>query len=100
MGQERRHTDELRRREEPEVVQPAAAREPVEAPRPGQKVALVLREWQGDRERLGGTSKTPHGDGPHRRAPAVRDVSIRSQDKPVVRPRPAPDIDGRLVTES
>ena len=100
MGQERRRTDELRRREEPEVVQPAAAREPVEAPRPGQEVAPVPRERQGDRERLGGTSKTPHGDGPHRRAPMVRDFSIWSRDKPVVRPKPAPNIDGRLVTEN
>ena len=29
----------------------------------------------------------------------VRGASIRSQDRPVVRPMPAPDIDGRLVTE-
>ena len=78
---------------------PAAAREPVEEPGPGQGVVPVPREQPGDRGRLGGTSKTTHGDGPHRRTPVVRNASIRSRDKPVVRPKPAPDIDGRLVTE-
>ena len=29
----------------------------------------------------------------------MRCASIRSQDRPVVRPKPAPDIHGRLVTE-
>ena len=99
MGLERRRTDELRRRGEPEVVQPAAAGEPAAVPRPGQEVVPKPGERQGDRERLGGTSDTPQEDGPHQRAPAVRKASIRSRDKPVVRPKPAPDIDGRLVTE-
>mgnify|MGYP000695046530 FL=1 len=81
------------------MVQPAAAGEPAAVPRPGQEVVTTPGKRQGDRERLGGTSDTPQEDGPHQQAPAVRKASIRSRDKPVVRPKPAPDIDGRLVTE-
>ena len=98
MGQEHQRVDELRRREGPGVEKPAAAREPVEEPGPGQGVVPVPRGQPGDRGRLGGTSETPHGDGPHRRTPVVCGASIRSWDRPVVRPKPTPDIDGRLVT--
>jgi hypothetical protein len=100
MERERRRTDDLRRREEPEVVQPAVAEEPEAAPGTRQEAAPVPEGRQGERERLGGTSKTPHTDEPRRRAPPVHSVSIRSRDRPVVRPKPAPDIDGRLVSES
>ena len=53
----------------------------------------------GARERLGGISGTPHRDGRRQLTPAVLSASVRSRNRPVVRPTPAPDIDGRLVSE-
>ena len=101
MERERRRADELRRREEaqgagePEGEEPAATEE--------QDEELVLeREVSpapGPRERLGGVSGTPHRDGRRQLTPAVLSASVRSRNRPVVRPTPAPDIDGRLVSE-
>ena len=96
---ERQRADELQRREGPGVEELAAAREPGEEPGPGQGVVPMPGGQPGNRGRLGGVSETPHRDGRRQLTPAVRGASIRSQDRPVVRPKPAPDIHGRLVTE-
>ena len=99
------HADELRRREEPrgtvepKVEEPVAAEEPGEEPAPGQVTSPAPGEQPGNRGRLGGVSETPHRDGRRQLTPVVRSASIRPLDRPVVRPKPAPDIDGRLVTE-
>ena len=99
MGRERQRADVLRRQEEPGVEELAAARKPGEEPGPGQGVVPVPGGQPGIRGRLGGVSETPHRDEQRHLTPVVCGASIRSQGRPVVRPRPAPDIDGRLVTE-
>ena len=101
MERERRRADELRRREEaqgagePEGEEPAATEEQDEELVLEREVSLA----PGGRERLGGVSGTPHRDGRRQLTPTVLSASIRSRNRPVVRPTPAPDIDGRLVSE-
>ena len=101
MEQERRRADELRRREElqgagePEGEELAAAEEQGE----GLVQEREVLPAPGARERLGGISGTPHRDGRRQLTPAVLSASVRSRSRPVVRPTPAPDIDGRLVSE-
>ena len=88
LGRERHQADELRQREEPG-----------EEPAPGQGIVPAPEGQPGNRGRLAGVSETPHRDGRRQPTPVVRSASIRPLDRPVVRPRPAPDIDGRLASE-
>ena len=105
MESERQRADELRRREEPrgagepEGEEPTAAKKPGEELLPGQEVSPAPGKQLGNRKRLGGVSGTPHRDGRRQPTPAVHSASIRPLDRPVIRPRPASDIDGRLVSE-
>ena len=71
----------------------AAAMEPGEEPGTRQGVMPVPGGQPGIRGRLGGVSETPHRDEQCHLTPVVCGASIRSQGRPVVRPRPAPDIE-------